>query len=440
MNEGARTPFTAVRGLAMRLDGGAGDYDALLAMAADRRFVLLGEATHGTREFYRMRAEITLRLVGECGFDAVAVEGDWPDCWRVSRFVQGQGEDDPETAFADFDRFPRWMWRNRQAAELARRLRGYNAGRALERRVGFYGLDLYSLYRSAEAVIRYLQSVDPEQGARARRAYACLDHRCDPQAYGYEAAFGIRPACREEALAQLLALRAQAAGYLQRDGTPALDAQFYAERNAEVVVRAEAYYRAMFGASVDTWNLRDAHMCDTLFALSRYRRERGGSGRVVVWAHNSHLGDARATDARRRGEWNLGQLVRERAGAEALNVGFTTYTGHVAAASHWDGDVERKRVRPALAESYEHLFHSTRLDRFFLPLAEAAAAPLDEAMLERAIGVIYLPESERASHYFHAELRAQFDALFHLDETEEVEPFDVPVHWHPRAEAEEVAP
>lgn len=437
MSEGARTPFTAVRGRAVRLHGGAQDYDALLDLAADKRFVLLGEATHGTREFYRMRAEITQRLLAECGFDAVAVEGDWPDCWRVSRFVQGQGADDVAQAFSDFDRFPRWMWRNHQAAELAKWLRGYNTGRALERRVGFYGLDLYSLYRSAAAVIRYLETVDPAQAERARRRYACLDHRCDPQSYGYETAFGIRPDCREEAVTQLLALRARAAQYLERDGAAALDAQFYAERNAEVVVNAERYYRAMFGASVNTWNLRDAHMRDTLFALSRYRYERGGTGRVVVWAHNSHLGDARATDARRRGEWNLGQLVRERAGVEALNVGFTTYTGHVAAASHWDGDVELKRVRPALPESYEHLFYSTRLDRFFLPLADVAA--LNEVMLERAIGVIYLPDSERASHYFHAELREQFDAVFHLDETAEVEPFDLPAGWRRRAEAEEVA-
>lgn len=438
MREGPRTPFTAVRELAVRLDGGSRDYDTLLDLAAGKRFVLLGEATHGTHEFYGMRAEITQRLVAECGFDAVAVEGDWPDCWRVSRFVQGQGGDAPEQAFADFDRFPRWMWRNRQAEALARWLRGYNTGRPLEKRLGFYGLDLYSLYRSAEAVIRYLETVDPTQAERARRRYACLDHHCDPQSYGYETAFGIRADCREEAVAQLLALRAQSAEYLERDGAAALDAQFYAERNAEVVVNAEVYYRAMFGASVNTWNLRDAHMRDTLFALSRYRRARGGTGRIVVWAHNSHLGDARATEVRRRGEWNLGQLVRERAGAEALSVGFTTYTGYVAAASRWDGDVERKRIRPALPESYEHLFYSTRLDRFFLSLADAV--PLNEAMLERAIGVIYLPESERASHYFYANLREQFDAVFHLDETSEVEPFDVPARWHRRAEAEEVVP
>lgn len=435
MREGAHTPFTAARDLAIRLEGGMDDYDALLELAENRRFVLLGEATHGTLEFYRMRAEITRRLIAECGFDAVAVEGDWPDCWRISRFVQGQGGGGAEEAFADFERFPLWMWRNRQVLDFAHRLRDHNAALPLEKRTGFYGLDLYSLYRSAEAVIAYLEKVDPEQAELARRRYACLDHLCDPQLYGYQAAFGLRPDCRDAAVEQLLALRTRTSEYLERDGAAGLDAQFHAERNAEVVINAETYYRAMFGARVDTWNLRDAHMCSTLFALSRYRRERSGTGRVVVWAHNSHVGDARATDARRRGEWTLGQLVRERCGNEALLVGFTTYTGYVAAASHWDGDVELKRVRPALADSCEHLFHSTRLDRFFLPLSEPAAEPLREAMLERAIGVIYLPETERASHYFYAEPAEQFDALFHLDETAAVEPLDVPERWRRAAAA-----
>lgn len=432
MSGGARTPFIATRDLAVRLSGGPGDYDALLALAAGKRFVLLGEATHGTAEFYRMRAELTQRLVAGLGFDAVAVEGDWPDCWRVNRFVQGQGGDDAEAAFGDFDRFPRWMWRNREALGFARWLRGWNTGHGLAARVGFYGLDLYSLYRSAGAVVRYLEGVDPGQAEVARRRYACLDHVRAPQTYAYEAAFGLRPACREEAVSQLVELRRSAAEYLARDGVPALDSQFQAERNAEVVANAEAYYRAMFGSRPNTWNLRDSHMCDTLFALSDYRRRRGGSGRIVVWAHNSHLGDARATDAQRRGEWNVGQLVRERAGSEALLVGFTTYTGYVSAASEWDGEVEHKWVRPALEGSCERLFHTTRLDRFFLPLVEPAAAPLREGMLERAIGVIYLPETERASHYFAASLAAQFDAVFHIDETAALEPLDTPEHWRRR--------
>lgn len=434
-----RTPFAAVRGLATRLGGDASDYDALLELAADRRFVLLGEATHGTAEFYRMRAQITERLIAELGFDGVAVEGDWPDCWRVNRFVQGRGGEGPEEAFGNFDRFPRWMWRNREVLEFARRLHAWNAGQGHATRAGFYGLDLYSLYRSADAVIAYLERVDPEQAAVARRRYACLDHVRDPQAYGFQAAYALRPACREAAVEQLLELQAATAAHLARNGEPARDAQFFALRNAAVVANAESYYREMFGARANTWNLRDAHMCDTLLALSDYRRERGGSGRVVVWAHNSHLGDARATSMGRAGEWNVGQLLRERAGGGALLVGFTTYTGFVSAASAWDGEVEHKRVRPALQGSYERLFYETRLDRFFLPLVGDAAAPLREGMLERAIGVIYLPHSERASHYFDASLAAQFDAVFHLDETSALEPLDVSVQRR-RREAPETYP
>lgn len=432
------TPFLATRELAQRLEGRATDYDALLEMAADRRFVLLGEATHGTQEFYRMRAEITRRLIVEHGFDAVAVEADWPDAWRVNRYVQGDGDDDATSALDDFERFPKWMWRNREVLNFISWLRTCNADLGPQARVGFYGLDLYSLYRSADAVIRYLQQVDPEQAEIARGRYAALDHVREPQVYGYQAAFGQRPAGHEAAVAQLLQLRHDAQAYLERNGLTAIDAHFFAERNAAVVVNAETYYRAMFGRRVNTWNLRDAHMRDTLRALADYRVRRGGTGKVVVWAHNSHLGDARATEAHLRGEWNLGQLMRQDVGDKALLVGFTTYTGHVSAASQWDGDVEHKWVRPALHDSYEYLFHSTGIDRFFLKLNDPAAEPLRESMLERAIGVIYVPQTERASHYFVTSLADQFDAVFHLDETAALEPLDAPRHWH-RPEAVETA-
>lgn len=435
----ATTPFLAVRELAQRLNDNDGDYDALLEMARDREFVLLGEATHGTHDFYRMRAQITRRLIAEGGFDAVAIEGDWPDTWRVNCFVQGEGDADAEAALADFKRFPTWMWRNREMRDFILWLREHNASLSPEARVGVYGLDLYSMYQSADAVIRYLEQVDPEQAAMARKRYAALDHVREPQAYGYATAVGARPDAREGVVAQLLQLRADARLDLAQDGLAALDAQFFAQQNAEVVVGAENYYRSMFGRRLNTWNLRDAHMYRTLSALARYRLQRGGRGRIVVWAHNSHLGDARATDSHWRGEWNLGQLVREADGAKALLVGFSTYTGHVSAASQWDGDVEHKWVRPALHDSYEYLFHSTGLDRFFLPLNEVAAEPLCEAMLERAIGVIYLPQSERESHYFWTSLAHQFDALFHLDETSALEPLDVPPIWHRREAPEQAA-
>ncbi len=429
------TPFLAVKELAKRLDESDRDYDHLLAEAADRRFVLLGEATHGTREFYRMRAAITRRLIAEQDIDAVAVEGDWPDVWRVNRFVQGDGSDDAESALGDFARFPLWMWRNQEVLNFIIWLRSHNDALPASRRIGVYGLDLYSLYRSADAVIRYFEQTDPEQAEIARQSYAVLDHVRDPQAYGFEAAFGLRPSGRAGAVAQLVRLRNDASDHISRTGLAAMDERFFAERNAAVVVNAEAYYRGMFGQRTNTWNLRDSHMLDTLLALSGYRMRRGGTGRVVVWAHNSHLGDARATESHRRGEWNLGQLLRERVGRQALLVGFTTYTGYVSAASQWDGDVEHKWVRPAMSDSYEYLFHSSRMDRFFLPLAGEAAEPLREVMLERAIGVIYLPQSERVSHYFAASLADQFDAVFHVDETAALEPLDVPAHWHERERA-----
>ncbi|WP_310035230.1 erythromycin esterase family protein [Paraburkholderia graminis] len=435
----ATTPFLAVRELAQRLNDNDADFDAVLEMARSRQVVLLGEATHGTQDFYRMRAQITRRLIAEGGFDAVAIEGDWPDAWRVNRFVQHEDDADADAALGDFQRFPTWMWRNREMRDFIIWLRAHNAGLPPQERIGVYGLDLYSMYQSADAVIRYLEQVDPRQVAVARERYAALDHVREPQAYGYATAVGVRPDAREGVVAQLLQLRADSLQHLSQGGLGAIDAQFFAQQNAEVVVDAENYYRSMFGRRLNTWNLRDAHMYRTLSALAHYRVRRGGTGRVIVWAHNSHVGDARATESHLRGEWNLGQLVREAVGASALLVGFSTYTGHVSAASEWGGNVEHKWVRPALHDSYEHLFHSTGLDRFFLPLQGVASEPLREAMLERAIGVIYLPQTERESHYFWTSLPNQFDALFHLDETSAVEPLDAPQQWHRRESPEQAA-
>jgi erythromycin esterase-like protein len=420
----------AIRSSACVLGESSRDYDPLLQMVGDRAFVLLGEASHGTHEFYAMRAEITRRLIEEKGFDAVAVEADWPDAYRLNRYVHGAGDASVDAAFGDFQRFPTWMWRNQDVRAFIDWLKTRNAGMPVPSQVGFYGLDLYSLYRSADAVIDYLQGVDPAQAAIAKRLYVALDHVRDPQDYGYKAAFGLRPPCRDEAAALLSELVRKAPDYLSVDGQAAQDEQFFAERNAYVVLNAEHYYRAMFGGRTNTWNLRDAHMVNTLFALRRHLRAGGRKGRIVVWAHNSHLGDARATQMGERGEWNVGQLMREQAGAEqALLVGFTTYTGHVTAARDWDAPAERRWVRPARKDSYEHLFYTTHLDRFFLPMDAGVAEALAEPLLERAIGVVYRPETEFASHYFSTSLSAQFDAVFHLDETTAVEPFDITEHW-----------
>lgn len=415
-----------LRAEATQLGGGMHDYDDLLESVGERSFVLLGEATHGTQEFYRMRAEISLRLIEEHGFDAVAVEADWPDAYRLNRYVLHEGSD-PEAgvAFGDFQRFPRWMWRNEEVLRFIEDLRVLNGTRQPSARAGFYGLDMYSLYRSAEAVVDYLATVDQKQADLARQQYAALDHVRDPQRYGYEAAFGLRPDCREAVHERLLALWQRAPEYLSKDGRGAADNYFFAERNAQVVASAESYYRAMFGSRAESWNLRDEHMVRTLFALQKHLRALGGAGKIVVWAHNSHLGDARATEMSHAGEWNVGQLVRQYAGRHAaFLVGFTTAVGTVTAAYEWNGEPERRSVTMARSDSYEHLFHRTHLDRFYLPLRSEAAGVLGTPMLERAIGVLYRPDTEYESHYFMAALPEQFDAVFHLDETSAVQPLD----------------
>ncbi|MGB8713394.1 MAG: erythromycin esterase family protein [Onishia taeanensis] len=423
------TPLACVRQLATALEERPSDYDALIERVADRPFVLLGEASHGTAEFYRLRGEITRRLIEEAGFEAVLVEADWPDALRLNRFVAGHSEDTLMGAFGDFQRFPQWMWRNSQVRDFIAWLACHND--AASAPVGFHGLDLYSLHRSAEAVIAYLEGIDTEQAERARKGYACLDHHGDPFHYGRDVAFGLTPSCEAASIRLLIDLLHKAPDYLRTDGRRAADAQFFAEQNARVVVHAEEYYREMFGSRVDTWNLRDTHMAETLAALHGHLRRQGGIGKVVVWAHNSHLGDARATEmGGARGQHNIGQLVRERFGAErVLLVGFTTHTGHVAAARDWDSPVEQRWVRPARKDSYEGLFHQSGLDRFYLPLSGVEAEPLNATSLERAIGVIYRPETERGSHYFRASLARQFDAIFHLDETTAVEPFDTGGPW-----------
>jgi erythromycin esterase-like protein len=411
------------------LGGDARDYDALLALIGDARFVLLGEASHGTHDFYHERAEITKRLIAERGFTAVAAEADWPDAYRVNRYVRGAGDDAYAVdALGDFRRFPAWMWRNTDVVEFVEWLREHNEARPARARAGFYGLDLYSLRASMEAVLRYLARVDPKAAQVARTRYACFDQFGEEtQVYGVLTGTGVSRTCEEEVVAELTDLRRRAAEYARRGGEEAAEEFFFAEQNARLVKNAERYYRSMYLERVSTWNLRDRHMVETLEALTGHL---GASAKVVVWAHNSHLGDARATDMSRRGELNVGQLVRERWGRQAVLVGFTTHHGSVTAAADWDAPAERKRVRPALAGSYEALFHDLRLPRFLLDCrAPGAAENLGLPRLERAIGVIYRPDTERASHYFTARLLDQFDAVLHFDETRAVAPLERTAEW-----------
>jgi erythromycin esterase-like protein len=423
-----------------RLTGDTRDFDPLLALIGDAHVVLLGEASHGTHEFYRIRGEITKRLIREKGFTAVAVEADWPDAYRVNRYVRGRLDDSDATdALGGFSRFPQWMWRNADVLDFIGWLREHNDQVAHEAgKAGFYGLDLYSLHASMGAVLEYLRVVDPEAAARARERYACFDHfGGDPQVYGQATTLGLSPSCEREVLGQLVELRASAAEYARRDGRVAADARFFAEQNAQVVANAESYYREMFRSRVGSWNIRDTHMAETLDALRGFLETQGTGTRVVVWAHNSHLGDARATEMGRHGEHNVGQLVRQQHGTDAVLVGFTTFDGTVTAARDWDAPAERRTVRPALAASYEALLHEVVGGNAFLDLRTPGGARelLSDPRLERAIGVIYRPESERASHYFQARLPRQFDAVMHYDHSRAVEPLARTALWV-RGEAE----
>jgi erythromycin esterase-like protein/predicted phosphoribosyltransferase len=432
----------AITRQALPLTGESSDYDRLLDAIGDARLVLIGEATHGTEEFYRERATITRRLIEERGFHAVAAEADWPDAFRINRYVRATSDDrSPVEALDDFRRFPQWMWRNTVVRDFIDWLRRHNDARPdPRRRAGFYGLDLYSLNASIHAVIGYLTTVDPEAATRARARYACFDQFADDaQAYGYATSLGVAESCEDEVVNQLLELRRQAADLALRDGLVAEDEFFSAEQNARLVRNAETYYRSMFRGRVSSWNLRDTHMADTLDALLAHLTKRAGEpAKVVVWAHNSHLGDARATQMGAAGEHNLGQLARRRHGDAVFLIGQTTHHGTVTAASDWDGPGERKRVRPGLPGSYESLFLGVGHDAFLLPLREADRR-LNERRLERAIGVIYRPESERISHYFDARLLDQFDAMLHMDETAALVPLEPTVEWE-RGEAPETWP
>jgi erythromycin esterase-like protein/dienelactone hydrolase len=407
----AAEPFDAIE------DAGL---DALLDRIGEAEVVLFGEASHGTSEFYRMRQRITQRLIEEKGFTIVAAEADWPDAERVDEYVRGRtGRDErPWEAFA---RFPTWMWRNRDVLGFVEWLRDRNDGRPKGEQVGFFGLDLYSLYTSMHEVLAYLEDRDPDLADTARERYSCLaPFEADPALYGRAVVTEQYRGCEDEAVAMLRDLLTQR---LDRVAAPDGRRLFDATQNAAVVRDAERYYRSMFYGSPSSWNLRDTHMFETLRAVRAFH----DGAKAVVWAHNSHVGDAAATQMGARGEINIGHLCREEYGPSAYLVGFGTHTGTVAAASNWGEPVEVKRVRPSHAESYERVCHDTDLARFLLPLragGETLRYELGHPRLERAIGVIYRPETELQSHYFHAALPSQFDEFVWFDESTAVEPLE----------------
>lgn len=413
----------AIRREARPAPGGVIPDEELFSLVGEARFVLIGEASHGTREFYAARAQMTRRLIEEGGFHAVAVEADWPDAYRANRYARGIGDDaDAATALGGFERFPQWMWRNAVVADFIAWLRTHNAAHRAP--VGFYGLDLYSLRRSIDEVINYLENRDPAAAQRARDRYSCFDHFADEQRYGYAAAFGTGESCEDEVVQQLVELQRLDLDLVRRDGMAETEERFFARQNARLVTSAEKYYRAMFGGHIASWNLRDRHMMETLHEIACHLDVQVGRSKVIVWAHNSHLGDARATELGDAGELNLGQLVRQAYPGDSCNIGFTTYTGTVTAADDWGEPAKTMDVRPALSGSMEALFHNADRGDFYLRAGrqgEPSAMPRTP-LLQRAIGVIYRPRTERQSHYLMARAADQFDAVVHIDSTSALQP------------------
>ena len=397
---------------------GDADLNPLLERIGNARVVLIGEASHGTSEFYRLRAQITRRLIEEKGFNIVAAEADWPDAAKVDHYVRHK--DVPASQWLAFSRFPTWMWRNEDVREFIDWLHQHNARHAYDFRCGFYGLDLYSLHNSAKATIAYLEDVDPDLAMVARNRYGCLSPwEADPAAYGHAALTGTYRNCEDAVVKMLVDLYEKRQDYALHDGERFLDAT----QNAQLVTNAERYYRMMYYGSRASWNLRDSHMFETLQNVMTFH---GDTSRAVVWAHNSHIGDASATEMSARGEHNIGQLCRRAFGDSAYNIGFGTDRGTVAAASTWDGPMQVMSVLPSHPQSYERQFHLTGLPGLLLPMRAGQELDVTEELakprLERAIGVIYRPESELASHYFEAELPRQFNEYIWIDETTAVTP------------------
>ena len=401
-------PFNSIEGA---------ELDALLERIGDAKIVLLGEATHGTSEFYRMRERISQELIARKGFRFVAIEGDWPDVARLDHYVRHF--EYPPSEWTAFARFPTWMWRNNEVRSFVDWLHAHNAERAPPERVAIYGLDLYSLYTSIRSVLKYLDEVDPDSARIARQRYGCLTPwQADPATYGHAALTGAYRTCEKEVVRMLQDILHKQSDYAAHDGERFMDAV----QNARLVTDAERYYRIMYYGSRASWNLRDNHMFETLRTLLDFH---GSKAKAIVWAHNSHVGDAAATEMSARGEYNIGHLCREEFGNSVYSIGFGTHTGTVAAASDWDGPMEVKAVLPSLKQSYERLCHETGRSQFMLPLRGRSEVRdrLARPRLERAIGVIYRPETELASHYFQAVLPEQFDEYIWFDESRAVTPF-----------------
>lgn len=420
------------------------NYDEIINQAKNKRFVLIGESSHGTEEFYHIRAEITKILITKFGFNAVAIEADWPDAFKINNYVKNNDKiKNADEALNDFKRFPIWMWRNKEISNFIEWLHDYNLkldkksqshstpisnSKAIPK-VGFYGFDLYSLNSSIEMVIKYLNKIDPKAAAAVKYRYDCFEiFNNDPQTYGRAAGLGLTEDCEEKVIAGLKELQQQKFDLIAK-GMNAEDF-FSAEQNAHLIQNAEKYYRAMFKGRPSSWNIRDTHMTNTIDAINKFLLQNNKESKIVVWAHNSHLGDATATDMAKRGEINVGSLMRERHAKETLIIGFSTYQGTVTAADEWDEPEHYKVMNPALEESYEALFHKVGSD-FILDLNKNSKLRklLEIPRLERFIGVIYDKENERWSHYYQCDITKQYDFIIHIDKTSAIHPLNPNLLW-----------
>ncbi|KAI9143444.1 hypothetical protein BKA69DRAFT_1061936 [Paraphysoderma sedebokerense] len=440
------------------------DYDQLIDSVGDARVVLIGEASHGTHDFYLERAYITQRLIKEKGFTAVCAEADFPDAVLINWYIQSMAPNDiksAEDAVKEFKRFPLWMWRNPVVLEFIEWAKKWNdnleaQGKSKYEQVSFHGLDVYSLHSSSEAVIQYLQDKDPEAAEVAKSRYGCFTRfGDDTMSYAFSVRYGLAKTCEKEVVSVLRDLLRKRNDYLMKQFDafpgPKEEPQFVAEVNALVVKDAEKYYRSMIAEDEVSWNIRDTHFLSTLERVVSYlSKMKNSPAKVVVWAHNSHIGDARRTDmGQRRGEINIGQLCRERFGSDAFNIGFTTHGGTVTAAHKWDTPPHKFNINPARSDSFEHLFHQALNGSNFMLLFNQVKrddngqvrkdrrSGMDEViqrldrmkLLERYIGVIYKPDTERWSHYSKAEIGSQYDAIIHIDQTRHLKPLDKFAHF-----------
>lgn len=401
---------------------GEQDLDQLLGLIGTARVVLIGDASHGSHEFYDLRGALTRKLISKRGFAAVAIEGDWPDALRVDRHVRWRGDDESAyDALAAFSRFPGWMWRNTDAAAFIEWLRAWNSHRSAECRAGFYGLDLYALHASIRAVLSFLDETNPAAMQSARAYYGSFDHAGGDPEHGRQAPFRLTDTCEAGVVAQLVEMQRRHAARSGR--MPSGDSWFHAMQNARVIKDAEAYYRAMFDGRGAPWSIRDTHMADTLDLLAEHLGRKGQPASLVVWAHNLHVGDARATAMGDRGEHTLGQLMRQRHPGEVALIGMTTHTGSVRCARDWDEPALPEHVPPSLPGSWEELFHDVGAQRFYVTAASLRRIVGERVERpHRAIGVVYRPETGPRGHYYHTRLADQFDIVIHVDTTHAITP------------------